>query len=127
MISECDKPKENKYMPFDMMVTIVNRDEGERVVECNKAFNIPVNVVCHGRGTADSHWLDILGVGTTEKDIVLSFVPVENARLALDNLIDKLDLHARGKGIAFTVNVNSVAGASVLHYFTDAGAMGGKE
>ncbi len=120
MNSEENHSPAHKYKPFDMMVAIVDRDLGEIVAEHNRSFDIPVNIVCLGRGTADSYWTDLLGIGSPEKDIVLSFVPVEHARAALDNLVEKMDLHACGKGIAFTMPVNSVAGSRVLHYFIEA-------
>lgn len=59
-----------------MLVTIVDRGLGEKVVGFNQAHDVKVNMTCLGRGTASSRILDLLGVGSTEKDVVLSFVPV---------------------------------------------------
>ena len=119
MTFEKQETPSHHYPKCDMMITIVDRDLGDRVVECNQDFHIPANVVFRGRGTASSYWMDLLGLDSPEKDIVISFVPVEHAHGALANLVEKMDLHARGKGIVFTIPVNSVAGSRVLHYFTD--------
>lgn len=103
-----------------MLVTIVDRGLGEKVVGFNQAHGVKVNMICLGRGTASSRILDLLGLGSTEKDVVLSFVPVDRVREALANLSERMEFQKPGKGVAFSVPINSIAGANVLHYFTTA-------
>lgn len=118
MISE--NPSQRKYDPVEMLVTIVDRGLGEKVVGFNRAHDVKVNMICLGRGTASSRVLDLLGLGSTEKDVVLSFVPVNRVQEALSNLGEKMEFQKPGRGIAFSIPVNSIAGANVLHYFTTA-------
>ena len=118
MISE-NSPR-RKYDPVEMLVTIVDRGLGEKVVGFNRAHDVKVNMICLGRGTASSRVLDLLGLGSTEKDVVLSFVPVSRVQEALSNLGEKMEFQKPGRGIAFSIPVNSIAGANVLHYFTTA-------
>ncbi|HPR40615.1 MAG TPA: hypothetical protein PKY19_07385 [Oscillospiraceae bacterium] len=115
-----ETPSRRKYDPVEMLVTIVDRGLGEKVVGFNQAQDVKVNMICLGRGTANSHILDLLGLGSTEKDVVLSFVPVSRVQEALANLSEKMEFKKPGKGIAFSIPINSIAGANVLHYFTTA-------
>ncbi len=103
-----------------MLVAIVDRGLGEKVVGFNQAHDVKVNMICLGRGTASSRILDLLGLGSTEKDVVLSFVPVDRVCEALANLGERMEFQKPGKGVAFSVPINSIAGANVLHYFTTA-------
>ena len=62
-----------------------------------------------GQGTATSEILDILGLGGSEKDILLSVTTRTAARVLLERLDDELRGAAPGRGIAFAMPLTAVS------------------
>lgn len=97
-----------------LLVSVVPRDKGNSLIEdCEKSCG-GSKVVLRGEGTASSEMLELLGLGETEKDIVLMFVAAELANETLDFINRKMNLEEVGEGIAFTVNINSIGGLRTL-------------
>ena len=53
--------------------------------------------------------MDILGLGSSEKDIILSLAPAGAARALLDKLEDDLHDNSPGRGIAFAIPLEAVS------------------
>ena len=64
----------NSSERLDMVFTIVPRGKGEDVLDIFRENNLINSIICHGRGTAPSKVLEMLGLGATEKDVVISFI-----------------------------------------------------
>ena len=74
-----------------------------------------VSLFAHG--TAKQHWLNLLGIGNIEKDLVavmLDDILLADARAALE---EEFKI-GKGGGIAFTLKVQSIADKRVLRFFT---------
>lgn len=70
-----------------------------------------------GLGTASSELLDVLGLGSTEKDILISFVGGDTAKYVLGKLCNEMQEEKFGKGIVFDLSLtglNSVIATLVL-------------
>lgn len=103
---------------LDIIFTIVSKGKGETVVDTLRDEDVLVNVTCSGRGTATSSILEMLGLGATEKEVVLSFVKNEKSGYLLKKISEKLDFATPGHGIAFTVPLQSVAGIMAFKFLT---------
>ncbi len=103
---------------MDLVFTIVSKGKGESVLDVFRENNILQNTICHGHGTAPSSILEVLGLGATDKDIILSFVKAENSKKILAEISKKLDFSKPGHGIAFTVPLESVAGIMSFKFLT---------
>ena len=99
-----------------LLVSIVDRGKGEGVVRLLKRHGSHFHTILLGRGTARKALLDYLALGETEKDIVFSGISAENAATVLKYLIHALQFDAPGRGIAFTLPINSVSGNRALPY-----------
>ena len=55
-----------------MLVSIVERGHGKTLIEWFGKNGVTYHYRCHGHGTASSDMMDILGLGSSEKDIVIS-------------------------------------------------------
>ncbi|MDL2236620.1 hypothetical protein LJC56_02160 [Christensenellaceae bacterium OttesenSCG-928-K19] len=98
-----------------LLVTIVDRGKGKEVREVvNKACRA-FHLSFMGRGTAASEILDYLGLGETEKDIVMSVVREECLDEVMLALQKNLRLDIPGNGIAFTIRITSVGGPVTLN------------
>lgn len=101
-----------------LIVAIVNRHQGEKVSKLLNTENFSFNYIFLGRGTASSELLNYLGIGETEKDIVLSSAPTEKVPALLEKLQHELQLEKAGSGVAFTIPVSSVGGSKTLSLLT---------
>ena len=102
------------HQPLKLMVAIVDRGQGERITESCAAVGATNSMICLGHGTANSHILEILGLGETDKDIVMTVLRGDRAHNVMRQLDEELQLRLPGRGIAFTIPINSVGGPRTL-------------
>lgn len=94
-----------------LMVTILDRGRGARAVELFAGAGLRQHYATPGRGTANSDILDYLGLGETEKDVLLTLLPEAMP------VPPRLRRRGRswngnaGKGILFTMPLSAVSGA----------------
>ena len=55
-----------------VLLSIVGRDKGQKLISDLENKNININMQCVGFGTAPTEMMDIFGLGTKDKDIVIS-------------------------------------------------------
>lgn len=93
----------DKKEGIKLIAAIVERGQGKGFVKLCRKNGISCHYQCSGHGTASSELLDVLGVGTAERDILLSLAADTNA----DNFFYKLKegegfySHIPLKGIIF--------------------------
>ena len=108
----------NSSERLDMVFTIVPRGKGEDVLDIFRENNLINSIICHGRGTAPSKVLEMLGLGATEKDVVISFIKNEQNEYMLKEISRKMEFAKPGRGISFTVPLQSVAGIMAFKLLT---------
>jgi len=97
-----------------LVVSIVPRKKGNLLIrDCEKNCG-GSKIIIRGEGTASSEVLELLGLGETEKDVVLMFVDAGLAHETLDFINRRMNLEEIGEGIAFTVNINGIGGLRTL-------------
>lgn len=69
---------------------------------CQEA-GIEVRYQIDGEGTASQEWMDILGLGSASKKILISVLPKEEADKMAEKLGKSLPLKKAGTGIVFTL------------------------
>ena len=100
-----------------LLISIVERGSGNKLNKLYRENQVFVNLRCEGAGTATSEIMDILGLGSSEKDILISTAAASAASALLDRLDDELRGAAPGKGIAFAVSLTAVS--SLIAAFID--------
>ena len=98
-----------------LLLVIAERGKGDKISEriAQNAFGF---VSIFGHGTAKQHWLNLLGIGNIEKDLVavmLEESALSNARAVLE---EEFKI-GKGGGVAFTLKVQSIADKRVLQFF----------
>lgn len=93
-----------------LVVSIVERGSGSKLVKLYEKHQIFTHIRFEGRGTATSEILDILGLGGSEKDILLSITTCTAARVLLAKLDDELRGAVPGRGIAFSAPLTALSG-----------------
>ncbi len=92
-----------------LIMSIVERGSGGKLVKLYKKNQVFTHIRFEGQGTATSEILDILGLGGSEKDILLSVTTRTAARVLLERLDDELRGEAPGRGIAFAMPLTAVS------------------
>ena len=82
-------------------------------------FEVNVQTVLYGNGTADSDMLKLLGLAETDKVVILSYIREDRIKDAMDMLSEKFQKVKNGKGIAFTVTMDSIIGVSMYQLLSN--------
>ena len=102
-----------------ILVTIVDRNKALFYVDFLEQYQINMQMVCYGHGTADSEMLHMLGLANNEKAVILSAVKEEVLEELLPTLNDKFEKVKNGKGIAFVVPFKSVVGVAAYQFLVN--------
>ena len=114
MMAEESNLKECK-INFDLIVSIVNKGNAHLVVEASKRAGAEGGTIIGGRGTGIHEKAKLFGITIEpEKEIVLTLVPVEQTETILNAIIEEAELNKPGKGIAFVLEVERLAGITHL-------------
>ena len=88
---------------MSVILTIVERGKGSAAIKLYTRNQVYLHTQFPGKGTATSEIMDILGLGSTEKDVLISYATTA----AANSLLSKLDNDLRGSvtsgGIAFSL------------------------
>lgn len=109
---------------YDLIVTIVNKGDSEKVVEASRNSGAEGGTILSGRGTGIHEQAKLFGLTIEpEKELVLTLIKNELTSRVLEAIVDEIQLNRPGKGIAFVIKVERVVGISHLME-TDAGKQG---
>ena len=104
------EPMENAIL-YDLIVTIVNKDNAELVVDASKEAGAEGGTIMVGRGTGIHEQAKLFGISIEpEKEVVLTLINREQTTEVLQAIIHKAKLDQPGKGISFVLEVQQVAG-----------------
>ena len=104
------------------LLTIVDRGKGDAVAQLLEKEGVSAQFIALGTGTAAKGLLSLLGLKDTAKDVVVSIVRGGVAQKAMRRLNHVLEIDLPGRGIAFTVPLNSVGGKETMQHFMGANA-----
>ena len=95
-----------------LLVSIVERGHGGAMQRLYGKYQLFLHLQCAGRGTATSEIMDILGLGSTEKDVVLTFASQAPAAALLHDLDNDLRGGVDTSGIVFSLPLSALNGMS---------------
>ena len=94
-----------------LVITIVQRGWGEKVVESACKAGAEGATVAFGRGMGVHEHQKILGIAIEpEKELVLTVVPREKADKVIDTISAEAELDKPGRGLAFILPIEKVVG-----------------
>lgn len=98
-----------------LIITITRRGEGAKIIDNFNKNQIPWHFRLVGQGTASSEVMDILGIGTRDKDIVVS-IATRSAAAKFSDELTKDPTRSSGHGIMMVIPleaINSIVAAIV--------------
>ena len=113
------KKQTSNVRKLKLLVTIVDRSKTLFYVDLLEQFEVNVQMVLYGKGTADSHMRDLLGIGETDKSVIISYIREDKVKEALETLSEKFVKVKNGKGIAYTVDMDSLIGVSTYQMLSN--------
>ena len=95
--------------PMSIVFTIVERGKGAAAIKLFTRNQVYLHTQFPGKGTATSEIMDILGLGSTEKDVIISYATTAAASLLLNKLDNDLRGAVTSGGIAFSVPLTGLS------------------
>ena len=112
--------------PLKVLMIVIDRNKTDKLLSALEQIGVNFPHVIRGEGTAKSEFLEVLGIGHSEKSIVLSTVSKESISKVKDVLTQEFDILKKGNGIAFTIPITSVGGPATLQILSGLNFNGGK-
>lgn len=92
-----------------LLLSITERGSGGDLIEFLNERQIHMHLQANGQGTASSEMMDILGLGSSDKDIVLSFATESAMQRLAHELNDNLSAVGRWRGIMMIVSPSALS------------------
>lgn len=98
-----------KMERIKILAAITERGFGRELVEWMSKRGVGCQFRCRGQGTASSEMMDILGLGSSEKDIVISLGKQSAIEGVARELTDSMAVSRRWRGIMMLFSPNAVS------------------
>ncbi len=99
---------QEKTPSFQLLVLITNPKLADKATRIFRRSALPVQYRLNAEGTASSEIMDMLGLGSIDKCILISTVPRQLGDAMLTRLRLELHLGAVNSGIAFTISLSGM-------------------
>ena len=113
------KTKTSDIKKLKLLVTIVNRSRTLLFLDVIEQFEVNMQMVIYGKGTASNEMLNMLGLAETDKAVILSVIREDKVKDVLETLQEKFTKVKQGKGIAYTIPMSSVIGVSIYQFLSN--------
>ena len=104
---------------MNYLISVVNPGVMERVCDISAALDLPQTVTMLGHGTAAKSMLDLLGIESTEKRIIMTVANPEKTKQFIREMRQQLYIGIPGHGIVVAVPIKSVGGGKTLAYLNN--------
>lgn len=102
-----------------LLFTIVNRNKADFYIDLLQSFEVNMQMSISAMGTASTSMLQILGLASSEKAVIVSVIKRERAAEALAAIEEKFKTVKGGKGIAYTVPLTSTIGVAIYQFLSN--------
>ena len=109
---------ETAIKKLKLLFTVVDRPKQEFYLDVLSQFEVNLQMVIAGKGTATSELVDMLGLNI-HKATIISVVREDKVDEIMKCLEDKFSTIKNGKGIAFAVPLSSVIGVNIYQFLSN--------
>ena len=109
---------ETAIKKLKLLFTVVDRPKQEFYLDVLSQFEVNLQTVVAGKGTANSELVDMLGLNL-HKATILSIVREDRVDEIMKCLENKFATIKNGKGIAFAVPLSSVIGVNIYQFLSN--------
>ena len=97
----------------------INRTKTDFYLSALEGYDVNMQTVLYGRGTAPTEIAHMLGLVDDKKAVILSVVSEDKINEILARYEDKFFKTKNGRGIAFTIPISSVIGVVVYRFLAN--------
>lgn len=91
------------------LLSIVERDKGKKLIKTLEHLNIRMNFQCVGFGTAPTEMMDIFGLGTNDKDIIISLAPELTVNEMMSDFGTAFESHTKFGGLMIILKTTAAS------------------
>ena len=102
-----------------ILITIIDRRKTDFYLDVLEGFEVNMQSVIYGRGTAPNDMLHYLGLSQSDKAVIVSVVQEDKIKEITAAYEDKYFKTKHGKGIAFTIPISSLIGVSIYQFLSN--------
>ena len=92
-----------------LLISIVELDKGKRLIKELENINIKVNFQSVGFGTAPTEMLDIFGLGSNAKDIIISLASEDTIKDMMANFGTYFESHSKYGGLMIVLKTSAAS------------------
>ena len=92
-----------------VLLSIVERDKGKKLIKELESLNIKINFQCVGLGTAPTEMMDIFGIGTKDKDIIISLGIDSAVKDMMANFGTAFESHSKYGGLMIILKLSAAS------------------
>lgn len=92
-----------------VLLSIVERDKGKKLIKVLENLNIRMNFQSVGFGTAPTEMMDIFGLGTKDKDIVISLATENTIKDMMADFGTSFESHTNFGGLMIILATNAAS------------------
>lgn len=109
---------ESAIKKLKLLFTIVDRPKAEFYLDVLSEYEVNVQIVAAGKGTATSEMVDLLGLNP-HKVVLVSVIREDMTDTIMKVLEEKFRTIRNGKGVAFAVPLSSVIGVNMYRFLSN--------
>ena len=114
-----DKKPMLSPVKLQLLFTIVAKEKADFYVDLLQSFDVNIQLILSGHGTANEKFLGLMGLADNEKAVIISTIRRNKVKDALDTLEEKFKNVKNGKGIAYTVPMSSTIGVAIYQFLSN--------
>lgn len=92
-----------------VLFSIVERDKGQKLIKELEKIGLRLNFQSVGFGTAPTEMLDIFGLGSNDKDVIISLGPESVVKDMMANFGTKFESHSKYGGLMIILEVSAAS------------------
>lgn len=104
---------------MNLLFTVVNRNKTEFYIDLLGNYEVNLQMILNGHGTAEAKHLEMLGLSDADKAVIISVIRDDRIADALNALEEKFRTVKGGKGIAYTVPMKSTVGVAIYQFLSN--------
>ncbi|MCH5162133.1 MAG: hypothetical protein J1G38_01430 [Clostridiales bacterium] len=112
-------PKQDAHDKLELIFTIVAWNKADFYVDLLESFEVNIQLVIQGAGTASASTLALFGLTDSSKAVIVGVIKENKIKDALDTLEEKFQTVRNGKGIAYTVPMSGIIGTLIYGFLSN--------
>ena len=112
---------------LELLITIVDKKKADFYADLLQSFDVNMQMIVAAKGTAEEKMLEILGLSGNDKAVIFSTVREDRLDEIENVLEDKFASVKGGKGIAASIPLTSIMGASAFGFLSNESALLNRE